>query len=58
MTDQSESTQRTQVRCKVIMDHEQKREGAATAVTTGLLDTLDPTFVTTIYKTETLAVNE
>jgi hypothetical protein len=58
MTGQSESTPGTQVRCKVIVDHEQKRERAATGVTTGLKGTLDPTFVTTIYKTETLDINE
>jgi hypothetical protein len=58
MTVQCESTPRTQVRCKVIVDHEQKRDRAATGVTTGLMGTLDPTFVTTIYRTETLGINE
>ena len=57
MTGQSESIPRTQVRCKVIPDQEQKRERGAKDVTTGLLGTLDSTFVTTIYGTETHDIN-
>jgi len=50
MTGQSESTPKIQVRCKVIADQEQKTERGVRDVVTGLLGTLDPTFITTIYK--------